>query len=88
MPLYLIMRILCILNGETGAWLQALLCAVGYNIRWLLRIIAKKGGSLLAAIMCAHVHSGERVAELAEAFDTLLTRAFTGSVQRTVGARI
>jgi IS5 family transposase len=32
----------CHLKGETGDRLHAVLCAAGYNIRWLLRIIAKK----------------------------------------------
>ena len=33
----------CHLKGETGDRLHAVLCAAGYNIRWLLRMIAKKG---------------------------------------------
>jgi IS5 family transposase len=32
----------CHLKGKTGDWLHAVLYAAGYNIRWLLRIIAKK----------------------------------------------
>jgi IS5 family transposase len=31
------------LKGEEGDRLHAVLCAAGYNIRWLLRMIAKKG---------------------------------------------
>jgi IS5 family transposase len=33
----------CHLKGETGDRLHAVLCAAGYNIRWLLRMIARKG---------------------------------------------
>ena len=33
----------CYLKGEMGDRLHAVLCAAGYNIRWLLRMIAKKG---------------------------------------------
>ena len=38
----------CHLKGETGDRLHAVLCAAGYNIRWLLRMIAKKGVAFLA----------------------------------------
>ena len=31
----------CHLKGEQGDRLHAVLCAAGYNIRWLLRMIAK-----------------------------------------------
>jgi IS5 family transposase len=41
----------CHLKGETGDRLHAVLCAAGYNIRWLLRMIAKKGGTFLAALL-------------------------------------
>lgn len=33
----------CPLKGAMGDCLHAVLCAAGYNIRWLLRMIAKKG---------------------------------------------
>ena len=33
----------CHLQGEQGDCLHAVLCAAGYNIRWLLRMIIKKG---------------------------------------------
>ena len=32
----------CHLKGETGDRLHAVLCAAGYNIRWLLRMIGRK----------------------------------------------
>lgn len=37
----------CHLKGGTGDRLHAVLCAAGYNIRWLLRMIAKKGVAFL-----------------------------------------
>jgi len=37
----------CPLKGETGDKLHAVLCAAGYNIQWLLRMIAKKGVTFL-----------------------------------------
>jgi hypothetical protein len=33
----------CQLKGEIGDRLHAVLCAAGYNIRWLLRAIPRKG---------------------------------------------
>jgi transposase, IS5 family len=40
----------CWLSGSTGDALHAVLCAAGFNIRWLLRAIAAKG---LAALLLA-----------------------------------
>jgi IS5 family transposase len=37
----------CPLKGETGDKLHAVLCAVGYNIKWLLRMIDKRGVNCL-----------------------------------------
>jgi transposase, IS5 family len=54
----------CHLKGETGDRLHAVLCAAGYNIRWLLRMIAKKGVPFLSPfflclcfvlLWCAHL---------------------------------
>jgi IS5 family transposase len=33
----------CHLRGEIGDMIHAVLCAAGYNIRWLLRMIRAKG---------------------------------------------
>jgi hypothetical protein len=33
----------CRLRGQTDDAIHAVLCAAGYNIRWLLRMIRKKG---------------------------------------------
>lgn len=40
----------CHLKGEYGDRLHAVLCAAGYNIKWLLRMIAKKVVPFLGAI--------------------------------------
>ena len=37
----------CYLKGEMGDRIHAVLCAAGYNLRWLLRMIVKKGITLL-----------------------------------------
>ena len=37
----------CHLKGEQGDRLHAVLCAAGYNIQWLLRMIARKGIAFL-----------------------------------------
>ncbi len=41
----------CHLKGKIGDRLHAVLCAAGYNIRWLLRMIAKKGVTFLTALL-------------------------------------
>ena len=40
----------CPLKGQTGYKLHAVLCAAGYNIQWLLRMIAKKGVTFLSKL--------------------------------------
>ncbi len=78
----------CHLKGETGDRLHAVLCAAGYNIRWLLRMIAKKGVTFLRRLylrLCAvaGVSPNWQGAVLA-----LLARAPIGSVPRPVDARV
>ena len=41
----------CHLAGARGDALHAVLCAAGYNIRWLLRMIRKKGIRLYLALI-------------------------------------
>jgi IS5 family transposase len=41
----------CHLKGSRGDSLHAVLCAAGYNIRWLLRMIVKKGISLFLPLL-------------------------------------
>ena len=43
----------CHLKGSHGDALHVLLCAAGYNIRWLLRMIVKKGLGLLLCLLRA-----------------------------------
>lgn len=43
----------CHLKGEMGDRLHAVLCAAGYNIKWLLRMIAKKGVAFLRRLFFA-----------------------------------
>lgn len=48
----------CISKGKQGYRLHAVLCAAGYNIRWLMRTIAKKGVSFLARVFAPRSGSG------------------------------
>jgi len=41
----------CHLKGSLGDSLHAVLCAAGFNIRWLLRMIVKKGIDLLLRLL-------------------------------------
>ncbi len=41
----------CHLKGSEGDSLHAVLCAAGYNIRWLLRMITKKGLGLFLRLL-------------------------------------
>jgi IS5 family transposase len=43
----------CHLKGSEGDAVHAVLCAAGYNIRWLLRMIVKKGLGLLLCLLQA-----------------------------------
>ena len=47
----------CDLKGERGDRLHAVLCAPGYNIRWLLRMIAKKGITFLDVVFLCLQHA-------------------------------
>ena len=54
------------LKGSEGDVIHAVLCAAGYNIRWLLRMIAKKGLGLLLCLLQASGLAGliEKLAEI------------------------
>jgi IS5 family transposase len=48
----------CWLKGSDGDALHAVLCAAGFNIRWLLRTIARGGiGTFLFALMALRLLS-------------------------------
>jgi IS5 family transposase len=51
----------CHLKGAEGDAIHAVLCAAGYNIRWLLRMICKKGIRLYFALIKLLGLSGLRV---------------------------
>ncbi|AOG22113.1 IS5 family transposase [Acidovorax sp. RAC01] len=78
----------CHLKGETGDRLHAVLCAAGYNIRWLLRMIAKKGVTFLRQLYLRLCVMAGVSPNWEDALGTLFTRALNGSVPRTVGALI
>jgi len=77
----------CHLKGETGNRLHAVLCAAGYNIKWLLRMIAKKGMAFLPRLYLRLCTVAGVSPNWQNALGTLLTRALAGSVQRPVSAR-
>lgn len=69
----------CHLKGKTGDRLHAVLCAAGYNIRWLLRMIAKKGIAFLQRLYL-RLYVVARVSQnWQDALGTWLVRALTRS---------
>jgi transposase, IS5 family len=55
----------CWLRGELGDALHALSCAAGYNIRWLMRAIARLGvGALLFALAVVILYGGRSMQAL------------------------
>ncbi|AOG22181.1 transposase DDE domain protein [Acidovorax sp. RAC01] len=78
----------CHLKGAQGDRLHAVLCAAGYNIRWLLRMIAKKGVTFLRQLYLRLCVLAGVSPNWQDALGTLFTRALNGSVPRTVGALI
>jgi IS5 family transposase len=56
----------CHLKGSNGDSLHAVLCAAGFNIRWLLRMIAKKGIGLFLRLLQASGmgHIGRQLREI------------------------
>ena len=57
----------CHLKGSAGDALHAVLCAVGYNIHWLLWITVKKGLGLLLCLLQA-----SSLADLLEEFAEII----------------
>jgi transposase, IS5 family len=62
------------------------LCAAGYNIRWLLRMIAKKGVTFLRRLYLRLCTVAGLSPNWQNALGALLARALTGPVPRPVGA--
>lgn len=55
----------CWLKGSEGDALHAVLCAAGYNLRWLLRAIARKGlKAFFAPVLSLGVLAAWLVSEL------------------------
>ena len=56
----------CHLKGAEGDALHAVLCAAGYNIRWLLRMIVRKGLGLLLCLLqtCSLTGLFKKLAEI------------------------
>ena len=70
----------CHLKGEIGDRLHAVLCAAGYNIRWLLRMIANKGVTFLqSAFLCLQQASVRGRSWLASAMVRLIRAAMSCS---------
>jgi len=78
----------CHLKGETSDRLHAVLCAAGYNIRLLLRMIARKGITFVLRLYLRLCTLAGASTNWQDALGTLLNRALTGSVQRPLGAHI
>ena len=72
----------CHLKGETGDRLHAVLCAAGYNIRWLLRQIVKKGVAFLQVVfLCLQRASAQERSWLAAVMDM---RSWAADVRSTL----
>ena len=70
----------CHLKGEIGDRLHAVLCAAGYNLRWLLRMIVKKGVTFLQSVfLCLQQASVLGRSWLAFVMARLIRAAQTGS---------
>jgi IS5 family transposase len=65
----------CHLKGQTGDRLHAVLCAVGYHIRWLLRMIAKKGIRAMLALLLRLLQQVEMGAKMLAPRSPLATLA-------------
>ena len=63
----------CWLRGSTGEALHAVLCAAGYNIRWLMRAIVRKRITILFARWIQRVWRADfSAAALARALSALM----------------
>ena len=76
----------CHLKGEQGDRLHAVLCAAGYNIRWLLRMIAKKGVPLLRRLYLRLCQATALLPNWPHMLRELVTNAFTQSTPRLAAA--
>ena len=76
----------CPLKGELGDSVHAVLCAAGYNIRWLLRMIAKKGVLFLRRLYLRLCEVTGVWAHWLQISRGIVCAATTGSGRRSVAA--
>ncbi|MFZ1501164.1 MAG: hypothetical protein WAT33_15235, partial [Giesbergeria sp.] len=73
-------------KGELGDSVHAVLCAAGYNIRWLLRMIAKKGVLFLRRLYLRLCQAAGVRAHWLQISRGIVCAATTGSGRRPVAA--
>ena len=78
----------CHLKGERGDRLHAVLCAAGYNIKWLLRMIAKKGIAFLQGLYLRLCEMAGLSPNWPLVLHALVVRTFTRPVLPAVWQRI
>lgn len=76
----------CHLKGEQGDRLHAVLCAAGYNIRWLLRMITKKGVPFLQRLYLRLCQSAALSPNWRQMLRGLVCIASSGSALRELAA--
>ena len=76
----------CRLKGKEGDQLHAVLCAAGYNIRWLLRMIVKKGVAFLHRLYLRLCQSTAMGANWRQMLRTLRNLGLNCSVSRLAWA--
>ena len=74
----------CHLKGAQGDRLHAVLCAAGYNLRWLLRMIAKKGVPFLRRLYLRMCQAADLSPNRPRMLRTLAVHAFRGPAPRLV----
>lgn len=72
----------CYLKGEKGDSVNAVLCAAGYNIQWLLRRIAKKGVAFLQGLYLRLRHAGALYARWTHPLLELAQKTFAAPHRR------
>ena len=72
----------CHRKGEQGYRMHAVLCAAGYNLRWLLRMIAKKGMLFLRRLYLRPCQTAARSPNWSRMLRKLVVNAFGESAPR------
>jgi IS5 family transposase len=77
----------CWLNGSEGDALHTVLCAAGYNLRWLLRAVARMGLGFILLLLTAWVRAAMVLQDAHQRLSDSGNRIFlTGGHQVPVGA--